>query len=56
MLVSKVFHKTNKITSPHLSQYKLYLKILGISYYIEDTNLFIIADIIESSPNNTYFQ
>ena len=37
----------NKVMSPRLSQFKLYLKILGISYYIKDTNLSIILDIVE---------
>jgi len=37
----------NKVLSPRLSQLKYYLKILDISYYVEDTNLLIIADIVK---------
>jgi len=42
---------TSNVMSPRLPQLKLYLKILGIPYFVEDTNLlinlFITSDIIE---------
>ena len=37
----------NKVMSSRLPQFKSYLKILGISYHIKDTNLSIILDIVE---------
>jgi len=37
----------NNIISSRLLQSKFYLKILGIFYFIDDTNLFITLDIIE---------
>ena len=37
----------NNIISSRLLQSKFYLKILDISYFIDDTNLSIILDIIE---------
>jgi len=40
--------------SPRFSQSKSYLKILGIPYFIEDTNLSITSDIIESVIQSTY--
>jgi len=46
---------SNNIMSPRLPQSKLYLKILGISYFIENTNLFIMSDIIESNQDYSYF-
>ena len=36
------------------SQSKLYLKILGILYFIKDTNLSVTPDIIESIIKSTY--
>ena len=36
------------IMSPRLPQSKSYLKVLGIPYFIEDTNLPISSDIVES--------
>jgi len=44
----------NDIISPRLLQSKLYLKILGISYFIEDTNPPIILDIIERVIKTTH--
>jgi len=38
---------SNKVIALRLSQFKLYLKILGILYLIEDTNLSITTHIIE---------
>jgi len=35
----------NNIMSPRLPQSKSYLKILGISYFLEDTNLSVMPDI-----------
>jgi len=40
--------------NPRLSQSKSYLKILGIPYFIEDTNLSITLDIVESIIKNTH--
>ena len=40
--------------NPRLSQSKSYLKILGISYFIEDTNLSITLDIVESIIKSTH--
>lgn len=37
----------NDIQNAHLPQYKSYLKILGISYVMEDTNMPINFNIIE---------
>jgi len=44
----------DEVMSPRLSQSKSYLKILDISYYIKDTNLPIIPDIIEKIIQATY--
>ena len=38
---------SNDIMSPRLPQSKLYLKILDILYFIEDTNLLVTLNIIE---------
>lgn len=38
---------SNNIISPRLPQSKSYLKILSISYFVKDTNLSIILDIIK---------
>ena len=40
--------------NPRLLQSKSYLKILGISYYVEDTNLFITIDIVERVIQTTH--
>jgi len=45
---------SNNIMSPRLSQYKLYLKILSISYFVKDTNLFLSSDIVERVIKSTY--
>jgi len=45
---------TINIISPRLLQSKSYLKILNISYFVKDTNLPIILDIIESVIKSTY--
>jgi len=39
---------SDKIQIPRLSQSKSYLKITGISYYADSTNLLIISDDIEA--------
>jgi len=44
----------SKIMSTRLSQSKSYLNILGISYYVKDTNLPITSDIIERVLQTTY--
>ena len=38
---------SNDVMSPRLLQLKSYLKILGILYLVEDTNLFLTYDIVE---------
>ena len=40
--------EANKVKVPWLSQSKLYLKIIGISYLLENTNTPISADVVES--------
>ena len=45
---------TINVISPRLLQSKSYLKILNISYFVKDTNLPIILDIIESVIKSTY--
>jgi len=45
---------TINVISPRLLQSKSYLKILDISYFVKDTNLFITLDIIESVVKSTY--
>ena len=42
------------IMSLKLSQFKSYLKILSISYFVEDTNILITSDIIESVIKSTH--
>ena len=37
----------NNIMSSRLPQFKSYLKILGIPYFLEDTNLSVMLDIIK---------
>ena len=37
-----------KVEVPQLSQSKLYLKIIGISYILENTNTPILANVVES--------
>jgi len=55
-IVEKYMKELNNIDSisPRLLQYKAYLKIVGISYFIEDTNLFIISNIIERVIKTTH--
>jgi len=43
----------NDIISTKLSQSKSYLKILDISYFIDNTNLSVISDIIERVIKST---
>jgi len=45
---------SNNIISLRLSQSKLYLEILNILYYIKDTNLLIITDIVKRALQITY--
>ena len=44
----------NDIMLPRLPQSKLYLKILGIFYLIEETNVSITANVIERVLQSTY--
>ena len=39
--------KSDEVITARLSQSKLYLKILGILYIIEDTNIPITANVVE---------
>jgi len=45
---------SNEVISPRLLQSKSYLKILGIPYYIKDTNVPISSDIVEKFIQTTY--
>jgi len=45
---------SNNVMSPRLPQSKLYLKILGIPYLIEDTNILITTDVVERIPQSTH--
>ena len=45
---------TSNVMSDRLSQLKSYLKILGIPYFVKDTNLFIISDIIGRIIKTSY--
>ena len=39
--------KADEVKVPHLPQLKSYLKIIGIPYLVENTNISISADIVE---------
>ena len=45
---------SSNVMSFRLSQLKLYLKILDISYFVEDTNLFLTSDIVERVIETTH--
>jgi len=45
---------SDNIIVPRLPQFKLFLKILDISYLIEDTNISITSDIIEKILQSTH--
>ena len=45
---------SNNVMSPRLPQSKSYLKILGIPYLIEDTNILITADVVERILQSTH--
>lgn len=45
---------SDNIISPKLLQSKLYLKISGIPYFLNNTNLSIMSDIIERVIKSTY--
>ena len=45
-VIEKYVKNVDKVKSPRLPQSKSYFNILGISYYIKDTNLSITPDII----------
>ena len=53
-VIENYIKNVNEVMSPRLSQSKSYLKILGISYYIKNTNLPITPDIIEKIIQATY--
>jgi len=44
----------DKVISPRLLQSKSYLKILNIPYFIEDTNVPIISDIVKKVLQSTH--
>ena len=44
----------NNVMSLRFSQFKFYLKILDIPYFLEDTNLLVVLDIIERVIKSTY--
>ena len=44
----------NDIMLPRLPQSKLYLKILGISYHIENMNILITADVVKKALQSTH--
>jgi len=45
---------SSNIMSPRLPQSKSYLKILGILYFVENTNIFLTSDIIERIIETSY--
>lgn len=45
---------SNNVMSSRFPQSKSYLRILGISYFTEDTNLFITLDIIKRVIKSTH--
>jgi len=45
---------TDKVEVSRLPQSKLYLKIIGILYWIENTNTPILADVVESIIRSNY--
>ena len=58
-IIEKYMKELNNVNiinaiSPRVLQSKSYLKILGISYFIKNTNLSIILDIIKSVIKSTY--
>ena len=58
-IIEKYIKELNNVNiinaiSPRVLQSKSYLKILGISYFIKNTNLPIILDIIKSVIKSTY--
>lgn len=48
------FMNADDIISPHLSQSKSYLKILGIPYIIEETNTLINSSVVKSTIKSIY--
>jgi len=44
----------NNVMSPRLPQLKSYSKILDILYFVDDTNLSITLDIIETVVKSTH--
>jgi len=45
---------SNDVQSAHLPQFKSYLKILDILYFIEDTNMPIDSSVIETIIKSTH--
>ena len=51
------YFNSGDINTPHLPQSKSYLKIIGISYLLENTNILITLDFVETTiKNNHIFQ
>ena len=46
--------ETEKVKTPYLPQSKLYLKIIGIPYLIENTNSPITVDVVEATIKNNH--
>ena len=46
--------KVNQVEIPRLSQFKLFLKIIGISYILETTHTFTTADVIKKIIKENY--
>ena len=46
--------KSNQIEASRLPQSKSYLKIISIPYFLEDTNTFISADVVEKIIKENY--
>ena len=46
--------KINNIEVPHLSQSKLYLKIIDISYFYKNTNISLTVDVVKTIIKNNH--
>ena len=45
---------TENVDTPYLSQFKSYLKIIGISCFLENTNVLLLADVVETIIKENY--
>ena len=48
------YFNSEDINTPHLPQSKSYLKIIGIPYLLENTNILITLDFVETTIKNNY--